>query len=592
MNFSTAGVDNPVPMRAEDVWKRLRIADVPRPAVEIIGGTSVRQHVLQDFTPVTESLQWELSRLHWERSGTSPFAENEVPFMVNNSGRLATDTAWLLFQNCLEAPPQQALVVLEVGAGCALLAHATLDAFRLLCAQEQRDFFDRLVYVVTDGSSRTVQDWHARGMFESAAERVRTMVLRADDERSLEQQLHAIAADSGGIRAVLCNYVFDVLPSRIVRRHGSTVEELHIRTLLNAEPALLREYTARSLEELQRIVGSAEPLERAELIPLISLFDVEASFIAASGAVHPYLQRALELVPPRMPVLVNMGALDCVAALRPFLHPAGFVLINDYGPTDLSQAGGYGAVQRFGRTTAQALNFPIFDALVSPAWSVVTPVSDEQRSIHSRLLLRAELPLTRACFQRQFSADVQAEFEAPIHEARSHLAGGRRNDALLAFRTAIERAPGDWRVLGEAAEFVGLELRDFASGAELARSALQLNPWYSSWLWNVLGDCLYCAERQMDAHEAYLQAQRIHSHDPRTLLNLAYTQAWTGDHAAALQSLGLGLACDRGAYRERLLEKQSAILAAMDLRRAGETKRMAVAASHLQFGEPKEPRST
>src|SRR4029453_430925 len=106
--------------------------------------------------------------------------------------------------------------------------------------------------------------------------------------------------------------------------------------------------------------------------------------------------------------------------------------------------------------------------------------------------------------------------EAPIKEGRAGAAAGRKQEALEKYQTALSRQPRNWQIIGEAAEFVGLQLREFAAGIELVRTALECNPCYSSWLWNVLGDCLYCLERVGDAHEAYLQAERIDDTDPRT----------------------------------------------------------------------------
>jgi tetratricopeptide (TPR) repeat protein len=564
------------------MWQRMRLAEAMRSPLEIMDATTSKQIVLQEFQPLTTSLEWELSRLHWQTAGTLPFAENEVPFLVNNSGRLSEDAATLLFHNCIEAPPTGALVVLELGAGCGLFARHFLTAFQALCNQYEADFARRLKYVVSDGSSRSVADWATRGIFAGYEPCVHPVVCNADDTVQLGQVL-AEAARGEAVRAVFANYVFDVLASQVIRRHGANVEEMQIRTLLVNEPALLREYTAHTGEELRMFAASPDPAERAKLIPLTSLFDFEVSYRLIEGA-KPQLQDVLSKAGELAPVLVNTGALECLAFLETMLCRNGFVLINDYGPTDASQSADYSSHQRFGRTTAQAINFPVFDALTAQSWFVEVPEGDAERAIHSRLLLRSQLPGMQESFRNRFSIDAQHYFEAPLTEAREHGAAGRTAEALESLRTAIARAPRDWRVLGEAAEFVGLRLKDFASGAELVRAALELNPWYSTWLWNVLGDCLYCQERYLDAHEAYLQAQRINPMDPRTLLNLAYTLTYLGHYEDALRAIGSGLAGDAGIYRERLLDKQNNILAATDLRRSTEHNRCLIAASRLVLG--------
>jgi hypothetical protein len=57
-------------------------------------------------------------------------------------------------------------------------------------------------------------------------------------------------------------------------------------------------------------------------------------------------------------------------------------------------------------------------------------------------------------------------------------------------------------------------------GLRPPRAAVELNPWYSPWLWNVLGDCLLSMERPEEAHECCLQAHRIHAQDVKTNLSL------------------------------------------------------------------------
>lgn len=125
------------------------------------------------------------------------------------------------------------------------------------------------------------------------------------------------------------------------------------------------------------------------------------------------------------------------------------------------------------------------------------------------------------------------------------------------------------RVRGTRAQ--GLRCRD-RTGTRGARE----KSWYSPWLWNVLGDCLFCLERYDGAHEAYLQASRIDGHDARTQLNLAYTLTQRGAHGEALAAVACGLASDvQGHFRTRLLEKQQQILLIFSNRWLAEQERLA-----------------
>jgi tetratricopeptide (TPR) repeat protein len=258
-------------------------------------------------------------------------------------------------------------------------------------------------------------------------------------------------------------------------------------------------------------------------------------------------------------------------------------LWNDYGSVQREQIAGHAASQRFGPTSALGLNFPYLEHFfTSRGRLVVKPDDDERRSIHARMLLLASMPRSIAAFQNRFGPAGNDFFDGPLEDARKHAAAGRKNDALECYRTALSRSPRDWQVAGEIAEFVGLHLQDYAAGQELAKAAVELNPWYSPWVWNILGDVLFLDGRVDDAHEAYLQAHRIHPADARTNLNLAYSYFEFGQHGAALEAIAVALAADvRGLYRHRLLEKQHQILGAISGRWLGEQERLARRAERM-----------
>lgn len=532
--------------------------------------------VLQDFRPLTESLEWELSVVHWRQEGLLPFIEDDVPFLINNSGLLSEHVAALLFANCVEAPSDGPIRVLELGAGTGLFARYLLDAFEEVCRQEGTDFYDRLTYYVSDSSARTVEQWTERHQFENHREGI---VQLGTCDAMQPERFHSSRGDRTdlhGLRAVVCNYVLDVLPATVMRKGPAGPEELLVRTHLTEDRGLLKQYTRLGLEELQDLARSEKPDSRARLLPLISLLEFETSFRAvrqpAAGAVEA-LADAEELER----VVVNHGAIACLESCLRLLDPDGFILLNDYGPVDTEQVASHAATQRFGPTSALGINFPLLERYFgSRECVVVKPESDDERSIHTRLMLHRRLLGTEAAFQNRFGPSGSDFFEAPVSDARAHVAAGRRNEALDSYRLALSRIPRNWHLLGEIAEFVGLQLQDFSAGRELARAAIERNPWHSAWLWNVLGDIVFLDGDIPAAHEAYLQARRIHPRDARTNLNLAFSYFEFGDYTEALNALATAFATDtQGMYRPRLLEKQQQILGALTGRWIGEQERLA-----------------
>jgi tetratricopeptide (TPR) repeat protein len=522
--------------------------------------------VIEEFRPLHRALEWRIAELYWQRRGVLPFARNEVPFVINNSGRLSECAAEVLVANCLEAPPEGLLEVVELGAGTGLFARYFLDSFRERCERGNHDFYRRLRMVVTDRSPATVEQWGQRGVFDGHRDHVTTLVADAT----------AGIPAGGPVRAVFCNYLLDVLPAAIVRRGSSgAAEQLCVRTHLVDDDALVRSYTSLALEGIRQVAASSDPAQLERLFPLLSLLDYEVAFRPQD--LVPGAEEVLRGVSAGDPVLFNFGALECLSRLADRLEPFGFVLLNDYGPTRSREAIDHASCQRFGATSALGLNFPLVEErLRRQDLTVLAPTGDQGRAIHARLVTRRPLQGTPGAFEQRFGEEGHRQVQAPIDEARSHASAGRVNEALAAYGVAVSRNPRDWTLLAEAADFVANQTRDHAAALELARVAIDLNPFYSASLWNVLGDALYCLERFDEAHEAYLQAERIDPDDGRTNLNLAYTFLRTGDHGSALRVIARGLASDApGMYRGQLLEKQQQVLPAVAVKAAGEAQRLA-----------------
>jgi len=537
---------------------------------------------LEEFRPLAECLEWRLAEVYWERGGILPFVRNDVPYLVNNTGRLSENAARLVFAALDErrAALPERLTILELGAGTGLHARYFLDAFQELCRAQASDLYDRLTYVVSDRFARTVSGWQRDGLFAEHAAHVEPRVCDALSVAKLPAPGRSPAAPIAPV-VVFCNYLLDVLPSAIARRQHGGLERLCVRTHLTGGVAILRSAGLASLDEARALAASGSREDLARLLPLLPQFDLETAFQSWTPA--PGAEQALAATIPLdgERAIVNTGALDCLDQLMEVLHPSGFILVNDYGPARAADVAGHLGVQRFGGSVALGLSFPLLErVLAARGLTVDAPDGDEQRRVHTRLITRREAvgDRTASALRDCFKAEVEQHLDAPLDEARRHVSAGRTNEAIAAYRLLIERNPRDWQMLGESAEYVGLQLRDYASGIDIARAALERNPWCSSWLWNILGDCLFCRDKLDDAHDAFLQAARIDPDDPRTNLNLAYTLSARGAHREALDCIARGLAQDgrgRGAYRLRMLEKQGQVLAALSERAAAEQERLA-----------------
>jgi tetratricopeptide (TPR) repeat protein len=536
-----------VPLPLSVVLARIGLQTEPVPAARSLGLAHAGRALVQDFRVLADSLEWQLADLHWKAEGVFPFIEGGVPYLVNNTGTLSADAAAVLLANCLETPSTGPIRVLELGAGTGLFARYFLDEFRRLCEDESRDFYERLSYRVTDRSPRTVEQWRERDIFGPHLPHVVTQVSDAN-------AAHSILTEP--VRAVIANYVLDLLPSAVVRQHDGRWEQLHVRTWITSDAGLLRQYTTLTFDEIRALAQSAQPDHVGELLALLPLLESEEGFFP----VGPDDLRGLETVcvgTPCGPLLYNWAALRCVDTLLPRLERDGFVLIHDYEAGPLEDGRTSAAVQRFGPAIGVGLNFNVLEQhVVAAGFRSWKPAGDDRLLTHPRLILRDELPRTCQTFEARFAASARDEVAAPIDEARRQAEAGWLAEALASYRTALERSPNDWPLMGEAA-MVAIQLRDHAVALELARTAVTLNPWYTASLWNVLGDALLGLGRDREAHECYEQASRIDPRDVQTNLRLAGSWLTRGDPSHSLEAVARGLAHDSdGMFRHLLLDKQ------------------------------------
>jgi tetratricopeptide (TPR) repeat protein len=182
------------------------------------------------------------------------------------------------------------------------------------------------------------------------------------------------------------------------------------------------------------------------------------------------------------------------------------------------------------------------------------------------LLLHRPLPQVALRFEECFGEQAQKRIEEPTKKAREMAQVGRFQAALAKYREALSRQPFSWVLMNEVAHFLTFALRDAKAGLEMSRTALRLNPACSADLWNMLGDCLFYLKRVDDGRLAFERALAINREDVRARFNLAFVHVEAKEYAQALARLAEGLALDRtGVYRDRLLQKQTEVLALLDL---------------------------
>ena len=246
----------------------------PASALEIVKTVQTGRFEIQGFCPLANSIDWELGQLYWEKYGCWALTGSDVPFLVNNDGNLSGGAADLLFTGLAEAEREGRLenkiFALELGVGLGLFARYFLDEFRRLCAQHEKDYYERLCYVAADKSERMLADFSRHGLLERHEGHYR--LCRADAlQPDAALAIPAAGEPPGAFRAVLLNYILDNLPAAILKADNGQLSQCCLRTCLQ-RGVNLSEYTALSPEEIARRAASSHPEDKYDLIDLYPLF--------------------------------------------------------------------------------------------------------------------------------------------------------------------------------------------------------------------------------------------------------------------------------------------------------------------------------
>ena len=192
--------------------------------------------VLERFTPIVDSIEWNVGHRYWQVRGTRAFTSNEVPHMVTNDGVRASRAADVLYASCQAAAQagtlEEEIQVAELAVGLGM--HALLDRFQARCAADGTDFYDRLTFYATDWSTQTLQDLVARGTLPAHHEgHVRMGRVNALAPDELIDLATGEATPLSGLRAIVHNYLLAVLPFDLLVHQGGQWLQVQVQTRID-----------------------------------------------------------------------------------------------------------------------------------------------------------------------------------------------------------------------------------------------------------------------------------------------------------------------------------------------------------------------
>jgi hypothetical protein len=454
---------------------------------------------LQDFVRLPESLPWTFSRSYWSRFGAQAFLRKRVPFQVTNDGTISRKAAELLFfslaaEELVGRRPGLAIRVLELGAGSGLFARFFLNAFRTLCRTYARDYYERLMYVVTDRSEKMRNDILRFGLLARHAQHFVVAPADADlDDLGLGED----HGPPGRYFAVFANYVLDSLPATALRRRGGQLEEVFASTCLGAPQA-------------PPWAGSAAELDLELFMKALPSLSMEYEYRPIDGSGLPFLATAEACLDREGPFLFHSyGALGCLESCMRRLEKGGLVLLSDYAHLPFDESTQIFPWQQYDGSIAAGLNLSLLRLHFHgrSGWEWCEPEGDDGL-LAFRLLGRGIHRVVADRFRSIFGKVAMDEIYASWSEARMHWRDGQRPRALRSFETAYARQRDNWALNHEFADFLLHEFGEASRGLVLALSGLKENPVYPP-LWRTVGRCLSRLNRHEEAQAAYRRARQL-----------------------------------------------------------------------------------
>jgi hypothetical protein len=273
--------------------------------------------------------------------------------------------------------------VLELGIGVGLFARYFLDHVQELSRKHRKDYYHRLIYTAADRSERMLTDVLRHGILARHPGRYRARQIDAMQPEVLGRDVtyqspHPQPLSQGErgegkpFRAVFLNYLLDCLPAAVLRFEGDEVQQLHVRTCV-ARNVKLGDYTDLNAEQLRKRAKSGDAQAKQDLLEVYGLFASEYDYRPVDIKKLPYGDFAPEYARRTSNRLLHShGAIRCLERLLDLVADDGFILVNDYGPTQTTRDDDF-EHQRFSLATFVGVNFPQVEAYFSETHSPSPP---------------------------------------------------------------------------------------------------------------------------------------------------------------------------------------------------------------------------
>jgi tetratricopeptide (TPR) repeat protein len=226
------------------------------------------KYQIEDMTPFSQSLIWEINRAYYNGVGIEAWREGEVPHHLTSNSVVGKTYAELIFaflkDLARKGKSQETVYLLELGSGHGRLCFHILKHLDNL-VQQSAVILPSFCYILSDLVEQNLAFFRAHPQFQVYFERGNLDVAYFDavnsEEIVLQQSGRTITQDSlAQPLLVIANYFFDSIPQDLFRVRQEKMYECSVALECAEDPA---EMDAATLLEKVELAYGARPLDGA-----------------------------------------------------------------------------------------------------------------------------------------------------------------------------------------------------------------------------------------------------------------------------------------------------------------------------------------
>jgi tetratricopeptide (TPR) repeat protein len=321
---------------------------------------------LEDFTPYSRSLKWQIHNNYFQKKGAQAWLKSEVPYDITCNSCAAWQNALLVFEAVKKIEANGALAteepinLLELASGVGLFAINFIDQFALICNKHGKNYHERLVYFFTDYSRINLMDAMKNRQLQilKKSGKIRFAEVDACDPRKI------IDIDTGkqigGIKfaAAIANYLHCVLPLAILRKNNDRYFEKNVALSYEVADKRVISDEKKFVSNLVNNPVTEQVLENIKEKSIYLPIDVNSYFKDKS-----HWEVIAEMSRPYDPatILYPYGSFDAVKNFMPLMKRGSIYIISDKGyPSSEYMMGEKECTPSLhGNCFAHSVNFPM-----------------------------------------------------------------------------------------------------------------------------------------------------------------------------------------------------------------------------------------